>query len=89
MKTFDEKTTVIKITELRNTEKLKKALKEAEKHQVILERRSKEEAVLIGLTRYSNMQKTLDTLEDFVLGVIAKAREKTVKESDYIDINEW
>ena len=90
MRTYDEKTTVVEISELRNKEKVEKLLQAAKMHKVILERRHKGLGVaLVNLRRLEEMQKTLDMLEDFALGYIAQEREESVKASDYIDINEW
>ena len=88
MKTFDEKTTVIGVSELRNKATLNKALEEAKKHRVLIEKSHKEVAVLLDIKRYRKMQEILNVLEDFALGCIAQERDKNSDLSDYIDIDD-
>ena len=85
MKVFNEKTTVVGVSELRNIEKI---LKQAKGSKIIIEKRDKMLAVLLDFKKYQHMQQVLETLEDFALGTMAKERYKNSKPSDYIDIDD-
>ncbi len=85
MKTFDEKTTVVGVSELRDIDKI---LKEAKKHKVVIEKRNKLLAVLMDIKKYEKFQHLLDIVEDYILGYLAKERDEASDLSDYIDINE-
>jgi len=87
MKTFEEKTTVVGVSELRT--KLDKILKSAKDHKVLIERRNKNIAVLIDITRYQEIERMLDMVEEFALGNIAEERGVLAKPSDYIPIKKF
>jgi len=40
----------------------------------------------MDIERYQKMEETLELLEDFALGILAKERDMKSKKSDYIDI---
>jgi prevent-host-death family protein len=86
MYTFEEKTTLIGVSELRT--KIDKILKEAKDHRVFIEKRNKLIAVLLDIEKYKEMEKVLDILEDFILSYLAEQRKKTHKLSSYKDIEE-
>jgi Antitoxin Phd_YefM, type II toxin-antitoxin system len=83
MKTFNEKTTVIGVSELRDIEKI---LEKAKGNKIIIEKRDKMLAVLLDFKKYEHLQRILDALGDFALGVVAKERVANSKLRDYIDI---
>ena len=87
MKTFEEKTTVVGVSELRT--KLDKILNLAKDHKILIERRNKNLAVLIDITRYQEIEQMLDMVEEFALGNIAKERGVSAKPSDYIPIKKF
>ena len=86
MRTFDEDTTLIGVSELRTN--IDRILEEAKKHKVIIEKRNKDVGVLLDIKRYKEMEKMLEIFEDFVLGFLAKERRDKSKLTDYIYIEE-
>ena len=86
MITLKEDTTLVGISELRTN--MDKILIETRKHKVLIERRHKPVAVLMDMEKYSQMEETLELLEDFALGYLAKERASKSKPSDYLDIEE-
>ena len=86
MITLKEDTTLVGISELRTN--MDKILIESKKHKVLIERRNKPVAVLVDIEKYSQMEETLELLEDFALGSLAKERASKSKPSDYLDIEE-
>ena len=38
------------------------------------------------MEKYNQMERTLEVLEDYVLGILAKERDSKTKPSDYVDI---
>ena len=81
-----EGTTLVGISELRT--KLDKILEESKKHKILIEKRNKPVAVLIDLERFQQMEETLELLEDFALGYLAREREEKGKNIRYLDIEE-
>lgn len=81
-----EDTTLVGVSELRTN--MDKILEASKKSKVLIEKRHKPVAVLIDVERYNQMEATLDLLEDFALGYLAKEREAKAKYSDYLDIDE-
>lgn len=86
MITVKEDTTLVGISELRTN--LDKIIDESKKHKVVIGRRNKPVAVLIDIERLNKMEETLELLEDFALGILAKEREANSKSSDYLDLQE-
>ena len=84
MITVKEDTTFVGISELRTH--IDEILEESKKHKVLIGRRNKPVAVLINMERFHQMESTLDLLEDFALGFLAKERELKSKDFDYLDI---
>ncbi len=78
--------TLVGISELRTHSE--EILAESKKHKVLIGRRNKPVAVLIDIDRFSKMEETLDLLEDFALGFLAKEREDSSRNSDYMDIKD-
>ncbi|MDP2653497.1 MAG: type II toxin-antitoxin system Phd/YefM family antitoxin [Candidatus Omnitrophota bacterium] len=86
MITVREDTTLVGVSELRTH--IDQILAEAKKHKVLIGRRNKPVAVLLDMEKYNQMEATLELLEDFALGYLAKEREAGAKSSDYLDIQE-
>ena len=86
MITLKENTTLVGISELRTA--IDKVLLETKKHKVVIGKRNKPVAVLLDMEKYEQMEETLELLEDFALGFLAKERERKTKNSDYLDIEE-
>lgn len=84
MITVKEDTTIVGISEFRTH--IDEILEESKKHRVLIGRRNKPVAVLINMEKFHQMETTLDLLEDFALGFLAKERESQSKASDYLDI---
>ena len=84
MITVKEDTTLVGISELRTH--INEILEETKKHKVLIGKRNKPVAVLINMEKFHQMEATLDLLEDFALGFLAKERESQSKASDYLDI---
>ena len=84
MITVKEDTTLVGISEFRTH--IDEILEESKKHKVLIGRRNKPVAVLINMEKFHQMEETLDLLEDFALGFLAKERESQSKASDYLDI---
>lgn len=87
MITVEGKTTIAKISELRNqSEKIISNLKD---HKVILEKHNKPVAVMVDYKRYEHLEKMLEFAEEYVLGLIASQRDKRASKSDFVDIEKW
>ncbi len=87
MITVHSKTTIAAISELRNkSERILSILKE---NKVVLERRHRPGAVMLGYDQYEALEKILEFAEDYVLGVLAMNRDKKAKKQDFIDIEKW
>ena len=86
MITVKEDTTLVGVSELRGN--IDKVLHEAKKHKVLIEKRNKPVAVLLTLDRYERIEEILDSLEDLALGYLARERESSSTEKDYLDIDE-
>ena len=70
MITIKEDTTIVGISEFRTH--IDEILEESKKHRVLIGRRNKPVAVLINMEKFHQMESTLDLLEDFALGFLAK-----------------
>ena len=86
MKTIKEETTLIGISELRT--KADQVFKVMDRSTVILERRHRPKAVLISIERYEKMEALLDWVEDQVLGLLAKEREKGTPRKAYLTLDQ-
>lgn len=84
MITVKEDTTLVGVSEFRTH--IDEIIEETKKHKVLIGRRNKPVAVLINMEKFHQMESTLDLLEDFALGFLAKERESQSKSSDYLDI---
>ncbi|MBF0483927.1 MAG: type II toxin-antitoxin system prevent-host-death family antitoxin [Candidatus Omnitrophica bacterium] len=84
MITIKEDTTLVGVSEMRTN--MEGILAASRKHKVIIEKRHKPYAVLVGADQYTKMENRLEMLEDFALAHLAKSRDKKSKSSDYIAI---
>ena len=79
-------TTLVGISELRT--QADEILKVAQKEPVIVEKRHKPMAVLVPIEQYDRTENTLDALEDYLLGLLAKEREQRSRRKDYLTLEE-
>lgn len=86
MRRIRENTTLVGISELRT--QADAILKVAQREPVIVEKRHKPMAVLVPMSEYHRTQATLDQLEDYLLGLLAKDREQHAKRKDYLTLEE-
>jgi len=86
MKTIKEETTLIGVSELRT--KADQIFKVMDRSTVVVERRHKPKAVLISIERYEKTEALLDWVEDQVLGLLAKERERGTPRKAYLSLDE-
>jgi prevent-host-death family protein len=86
MLTVKEDTTFVGVSELRT--RIDYVLKKAKEHKVVIEKRHKPVAALVGIKKYEELESLLDAFEDIALGYLAKEREESSASSDYISIEE-
>jgi prevent-host-death family protein len=84
MITVNENTTFVGVSELRTH--MDEILIASRKNKVIIEKRHKPYAVILDAKKFEQMEHQLEAMEDFLLGILAKEREREGKSSDYIDI---
>jgi PHD/YefM family antitoxin component YafN of YafNO toxin-antitoxin module len=87
MMTVKEKTTIAAISELRN--KSEQILHQLKSHRVVLERHKKPVAVMLNYRAYQDFEAMVDLAEDYILGALARERDRTATKKDFIDIDEW
>jgi prevent-host-death family protein len=85
MLSVKEDTTVVGITELRKM--IPEILKKIKQEKVILTRRNRPIGILVDYEEYERMEKMIETLEDQVLGQLAKERASR-KDKRTIDLEE-
>ncbi len=86
MITVKEETTIVGVSELRTH--LDQILEQSKKHKVLIGKRNKPIAVIVDVEKFKQMEETIEILEDFALGYLAKERDQQSKSSDYIDIQD-
>ena len=79
-------TTLVGISELRT--QADEILRVAQKEPVIVEKRHKPVAVLVSIGQYERTEETLEALEDYILGLLAKERERRSPRKDYLTLEE-
>ena len=84
MITIKENTTLVGVSELRTN--IDKILEKSKKHKILIEKRHKPVAVLMDMEQYSQMEATLELLEDYALGLLARERDSKSKPSDYMGL---
>jgi len=72
MITVEEKTTIVGVAELRKV--MSDILERIKSNKVILTRRNKPVGVIVDYEEYKKMEEVIDSLEDYVLGHLAKER---------------
>jgi len=72
MITVEEKTTIVGVAELRKV--MSDILGKIKSNKVILTRRNKPVGVIVDYEEYKKMEEVIDSLEDYVLGHLAKER---------------
>ncbi len=72
MITVEEKTTIVGVAELRKV--MSDILERIKSNKVILTRRNKPVGVIVDYEEYKKMEEIIDSLEDYVLGHLAKER---------------
>jgi prevent-host-death family protein len=72
MITVEEKTTIVGVAELRKV--MPDILERIKSNKVILTRRNKPVGVIVDYEEYKKMEEIIDSLEDYVLGHLAKER---------------
>ncbi|MCK4644855.1 MAG: type II toxin-antitoxin system Phd/YefM family antitoxin [Candidatus Aminicenantes bacterium] len=69
---MEEKTTIVGVAELRKV--MSDILEKIKSNKVILTRRNKPVGVIVDYEEYKKMEEVIDSLEDYVLGHLAKER---------------
>jgi len=87
MITINEKSTIAALSELRT--KSEEILKQLSKNKVILQKHNKPVAVMLSYEQYSMLEKLLDRIEDYTLGMTALERDKEISKQDFVDIEKW
>ena len=85
MLSVKENSTIVGITELRK--RIPEILTKIKKEKVILTRRNKPIGVLVDYKEYEKMEELIESIEDYVLGNLAKERASR-KNLKTIDLNE-
>lgn len=87
MITIRDRATLASISELRSqSERIFSHLKE---NRVILERHKKPIAVMLDYAHYEKLEALLELAEDFVLGTVARERDRSAKKGDFVDLDQW
>ena len=87
MITIKHSATLASISELRN--KSEEILSRLKEHRVILERHNKPVAVMVDYAQFEKYEAMLELAEDLVLGSLAAARDRSSKERDFVDLDQW
>ena len=74
MITVEEKTTIVGVAELRKV--MSDILEKIKSNKVILTKRNKPVGVIVDYEEYKKMEDIIDSLEDYILGHLAKERAK-------------
>jgi len=74
MITVEGKTTIVGVAELRKV--MSDILEKIKSNKVILTKRNKPVGVIVDYEEYKKMEDIIDSLEDYILGHLAKERAK-------------
>jgi prevent-host-death family protein len=74
MLTVEEKTTIVGVAELRKV--MKDVIGEIKTRKVILTKRNRPIGVLVDYEEFKKMEDLIETIEDFVLGQMARERAR-------------
>ena len=86
MRYIQDETTLVGISELRT--QADRILRVAQAGPVIVEKRHKPVAVLVPIVQYERTEEILDTLEDLILGLMAKERDRRPPRKGYLTLEE-
>lgn len=86
MRHVREETTLVGISEFRT--QADEILAIARREPVIVEKRHTPMAVLVPIEQYERMEQTLETVEDYLLGLLAKEREQRTPRTRYLTLEE-
>ena len=84
MITIKENTTLINISELRNEPE--KIFREMRKRRIVVEKHRRPVAVLIPIEQFEEMEGLLDFVEDYVLGHLARERDKKHRNPKWVPL---
>ena len=87
MITVSEKSTIASLSELRT--KSEEILRRLAQNKVILQKHNKPVAVMLEFKQYAYLEKLLDMLEEYTLGMTALERDKGSTAKDFVDIEKW
>lgn len=85
MHVFEERSTLVGITELRT--RLKEIMTALKHSRVVLAIRNIPFAVLVPIERYRKIEAILDEVENRALGYVAKERSRT-SDADYLSLDQ-
>ncbi len=86
MRRIKADTTLIGVSELRT--QADAILKVAREQPVIVEKRHKPVAVLMPVEQYNRTEQLLDALEDTILGLLAKERERRAPRKGWLTLEQ-
>lgn len=86
MRHVEQETTFVGISELRTH--ADEILNVARRGRVVVEKRHKPMVVLVPIEQYDRTQEVLETIEDSVLGMLAKERERHGSRTSYLSLEE-
>lgn len=87
MITVKKETTIAGLSELRNQSDA--ILKKLKRHDVVLEKHNKPVAVIVDYGRYQLEEEMVELAEDYILGNLARLRQKKASPKDFVNIREW
>ncbi len=86
MRMVKENTALVGLSEFRT--KAEEILKVMDRSTVVIEQRHRPRAVLLSIDRYERMEALLDWVEDQLLGLLAKDRQKRTPHKAYLSLEE-
>jgi prevent-host-death family protein len=86
MRHVQQQSTFVGVSELRTH--AEEILTIARHEPVIVEKRHKPMAVLVPIEQYERTAETLEALEDYILGWLAKQREQRSSRKNYLSLEE-
>ena len=86
MRHVEQETTFVGISELRT--RADEILNVARRGRVVVEKRHKPMVVLVPIEQYDRTQEVLEAIEDYVLGMLAKERERHSPRKSYLSLEE-
>lgn len=80
----EEEATFVGVSELRNQPD--RIFKEMRERLVVIEKHHKPVAVLLPIEKYESLERLLDLVEEYVLGVLASEREEKNKNPNWVSL---